>query len=120
MGKVISISLGLLRKRRNRVGKRKQNKIGKIGGDVRHPKQRDTRGHRTVTRWVHLPLCVAAAVVLGAQLRVVAEQAVLGGSQEVMAWIGRGEADVQRRGVALQRQQLTEHRANIHRCQGQR
>lgn len=62
---------------------------------------------------MHLPLCVAAAVV-GAQLCVVAEQAVLGGSQEVMAWSGQGEADVQRRGVALQRQQLTEHRANIH------
>lgn len=62
---------------------------------------------------MHLPLCVAA-VVVGAQLCVVAEQAALGGSQEVMAWSGWGEADVQWRGVALQRQQLTEHRANVH------
>lgn len=62
---------------------------------------------------MHLPLCVAAAVA-GAQLCVIAEQAALRGSQEVMAWSGRGEADVQWRGVALQCQQLSEHRANIH------
>lgn len=50
-----------------------------------------------------LPLCG----VVGAQLCVVAVQAVLAGSQEVGAGGGGREADVQRGGADLQHQQLT-------------
>lgn len=74
-----------------------------LAGSAKSSPNKQTRMQAYAHALDGLPLCG----VVGAELCVVAVQAVLGGSQKVRTWGCWGKANVQRGSAHLQHQQLT-------------